>query len=166
MVEKWSSPGLIFLVTFAIVFCLSWLLSLTWWGGVIRAIVGIEQLTPPQVMAAETVRLDLKWNDNRSGLWDDLAVSKEQLITWARGVNSGKSLGENHWTPKPFSKTQYHQFRDKLISRELIRLHAMHYSSGYELTARGRATVRGLAEKYKDSATDSPSQGQRLIKLN
>ena len=115
-------------------------------------------------MAAETVKLDIKWDGRREGMWDELQVERAQLLKWAAGVCGNQSIGEMHWCPTTFTKSQYHEFRDRLVTRGLVRQRARHYSSGFEVTSKGAAICRGLVDKYGDGTTDLPTPGLRLSK--
>jgi len=131
-----------------VVFLLAWWGSVSWW----RSAINPQPEQAPAVYQAEATRLKLSidWDEGRAGLFDELRISDELFITWACGVGSGKSLGENHWTGavNPFSKGQYHNFIDRLIFLGIVRPAGKGRSSGYELTGKGRAVCGAILARY------------------
>lgn len=126
--------------------------GLAWWRGRVQSIIGEMQAAPAIVYPAETsqLKLSIDWDEGRAGLFDDLNISDDQFITWACGVASGRSLGENHWTgaANPFSKGQYHAFIDRLSFHSVVRQKGKARTSGFELTGKGRAITSEVLRRY------------------
>jgi hypothetical protein len=106
---------------------------------------------PNQEYQVETqsVSLALTWDQGKQGEWID-GLDWIKFSTWAVAVFRGTSMGENHWTGSGnlFSKGEYHRMIDILQSKGIVRMKGKHYSSGYELTGKGRALCRGIESQY------------------
>ena len=117
-----------------------------------------QQPEPVKVYPVEAARLSLSidWDEGRAGIFEELQISDEMFITWGKGVASGRSLGENHWTgaKNPFSKGQYHAMLDRLIFLGMVRQAGKGRTSGFELTGKGRAVCNAILARYRQ---DSPT---------
>lgn len=94
----------------------------------------------------ETIRINLnRVSDGKNGpSWSqssmDLPLSKEQLVTLARGMNGGMPFSERVWAGpgKPFSSNEFRMLRNIMIRRGLIRLISeKDPRQGFELTEEG-----------------------------
>jgi len=78
----------------------------------------------------------------------ELGCELSQLRTFAAEVDAVGSTSETAWTGagRPFSRTEYYTLRDELIKAGFGRWkNERHHAQGWDLTAKGRAVMRGLA---------------------
>ncbi len=104
-----------------------------------------------RVHAQETsLRLAINWNDGHSGSFNRYGITQKQFVAWFTGAGSGISLGETHWTGEGahFTKTTYIKFRDALLLDGIIRHREGHYTRGFELTEKGKATCREVIRRF------------------
>ena len=162
--EKWSSPGLYFLVTFAAVFCLAWLLGLSWWSSILKAIVGIEQPAPAQVMAAETFQVQV---DHDTGdpayLWvDNLAIpgDPDTITKAARMIAAGQpfTLACLGGRGKVMTRAEFEAMRDYLGSRGFCYRANNGPNSITLLNKAGESLMRKIAGRPTSEETHTPQE--------
>ena len=111
------------------------------------------------------LKVSIDWNDGHAGLFSEMGIERDQFIAWCIGAAGGRSLGENHWTGLrgPFSKGEYHQFRDELIQRGLIAQRGKYHSSGFQLTGKGRAVCAEVVRRFGGNGNYSPTQEPGIL---
>lgn len=113
----------------------------------------LHAYTTAPIQKKEKLHLAIDWNEGQAGNFADLDIEKGLFIAWCCGIDAGKSIGEDHWTGSggAFSKSQYHKFRDELISRGFLRRRGRHHAQGFELTGKGAALCREVARRSLSS---------------
>jgi hypothetical protein len=148
----WDNPGAVGLATGAAVAAFSWLNYRADWAERIRAILGIETTHQAEAIQAatynQTVRVEVISDNAHAGDFLELPGGRERLTELARGLTAGKSLTTRVWAGGGglYTGPVYSRLCEELISRGLARWKSPHSAqSGVELTAKGRATMRGIA---------------------
>jgi hypothetical protein len=118
-----------------------------------------KKVYPIETPEPSPLKVSIDWNDGRSGVFARMGITRDQFISWCIGVDRGRSLGENHWTGRGavFSKGEYHQMRDELEDRGILRLKHRHHSGGYELTQKGRAVCAEVARQFGENGSTPPN---------
>jgi hypothetical protein len=152
-----DNPGAVGLATGASVAAFSWLSYRADWAERIRAILGIETTHQAEAIQAaaynQTVRVEVISDNAHAGDFLDLPGGRDRLITLAQGLTAGKSFTVRNWAGGGglYAGATFDRLREELIARGLARWQSEHdHRGGVELTAKGRATMRGL------SLTSSP----------
>jgi hypothetical protein len=163
---RWDSPGAVGLATGAAVASLAWVSYRADWADRIRAVLGIQQQAATSTAAyAQTVRVEVISDNAHAGDFLDLPGGRDRLMTLAQGLTSGKPLTVRTWAGGGglYAGAEFDRLRTELIARGLARWQSEHdHRAGVTLTAKGAATMRGLALA---SATPTPSLGFHLEEL-
>lgn len=137
---------------------LTWITLLRWWQDLINAIHGITHQPQP-----EPLQLQVLYRDDPylQGDYLDLPITQEQLLEIVDRLTSGGSFSHASLAGpgKPLSRADYERLRDLWISRGLVRWTSPRtHFQGLQLTAKGRAIVRGFASQtYTPGLTDRSS---------
>jgi len=94
------------------------------------------------------VVIEEKSDDSRQIIRHHIRATNYQFLMWAKGIMDGETIAEDRWTGKgrPFSRAQYHAFREDLIKNGWIRpINEKTDRFGYELTRQGEAVVTWVA---------------------
>lgn len=139
----------LFLAVLACGTLVAWMGALGKWRGWIDAAFGRTQPEPTE--KPYQLQVALTYNEGQAGDYLVLPVDYQRFEQWAAGIDSGASLGENHWCGSRaiFSKGEYHRLLDELQRRGLVRRAGRHHSSGYCLTSKGQALINELARRHR-----------------
>lgn len=133
---------------FGVIALYSWLSYRAEWRARLSGEEASSQPLPPVV---KELRLKALSEDGRAGDYFYLdGMSLEQLSTLARGVLAGRSLAVHEWSGlhRPFTRSQFENLRGQLLERGFIRARSESAPQlGYELSSKGRALMRALAEQ-------------------
>ena len=161
-----DQAGTIALLAGLIVAFLSWFSFRSRWQSVYEAMVHVD-LSPDDITQEsepdpERIRIDVVNLDETQSDFLDLPATKEQLIDLAEGLQRGTPFTVGAWSGsrRPFSRSQFEALRGELLARGYIRWqNGRHHAQGIELTAKGRAVMRGLFEIDQHPANDDPGPG-------
>lgn len=144
----WRKPWAYAMLALVLGGAITWLSLLRWWQQLVNALHGIQ----PQPVSTEPLRLEILARDDPyfQGDYLDLPISYDQLIDLADLLTSGGSFSHASLAGpgKLLSRTDYERLRDLWISRGLVRWASPRtHFQGLQLTAKGRAVVRGFASQ-------------------
>jgi hypothetical protein len=146
---SWENPGAVGLATGAAVAAFAWLTYRADWSDRIRAVLGIQQQAATSTAAyAQTVRLEILSDNAHAGDYLNLPGGGERLTELARGLTAGKPFTVRTWAGGGglYAGAEFDRLRTELIARGLARWQSEHdHRAGATLTAKGAATMRGLA---------------------
>lgn len=106
------------------------------------------------------IKVTILSEDGRQGDYLHLAIDADRLRKLAEGLTQGRALTTREWTGQSglLSQSEFARLRSALIFQGLARWNSNRdFRGGCTLTARGKATMRGL------SAPPQPN-GPRLIR--
>jgi hypothetical protein len=163
---SWENPGAVGLAIGAATATVAWLNYREGWEKRISAVLGIQQQAATSTAAyAQTVRVEVISDNAHAGDYLNLPGGRDRLMTLAQGLTSGKPLTVRTWAGGGglYAGAEFDRLRTELIARGLARWQSEHdHRAGVTLTAKGAATMRGLALA---SATPTPSLGFHLEEL-
>lgn len=132
----------------AVVAFIAWLVLRAKVEYVENSLRGYREDPAPEVIHAETVRVELRQDEGRRMDYIDLPATRAQLHQLARGLQEGIPFTVSAWTGsrKPFSRGEFEALRAEFIRRGLAEWRNQRSpAQGAELTPTGRAVVRYLA---------------------
>lgn len=147
-----ESPATIGFTAGVVITSLSWLALRSGWEKRLSAILGIEAAPAEAETYSQLVHVEIVSEAGLQGDYLDLPGGEEKLIRLAKGLSEGKPFTVRFWTGKAglYSGPDFERLRAELIARGLARWRSEHDTKqGCDLTAKGKAVMRGLAKRGK-----------------
>ena len=145
---------------------LCWIASLTLWRDLVRLIEWAihrdldhdHVIGKPPTEPERTVRVEVTERDNGSYHKQITELSYPQkLPEMAEGLLAGKPFSERTWVPSLFTPLEFSILKDQMLKQNFIRFrNPKHPKQGFVLTAKGAATLRGIAGIKPDGSPTLP----------
>ena len=161
-----NNPAALGLASGATVAALAWFGLRSSWERRIESVLGVASQSAAAAALAynQVIRVEVLSDGTRAGDFLDLPGGPDNLIKFACGLREGKPLTVATWTGSAgvYTRGQFEALRFELLKRGLVRWRNPHDpKGGAELTARGRATFKGIATL----ANQHPAEARALASI-
>ena len=156
-----GNPAALGMASGASVAALAWFGLRSSWERRLESVLGVasQPAAPAAALAYnQVIKVEVLSEGGRAGDFLDLPGGSENLIKFACGLQDGRGLTVATWTGSAgvYTRGQFEALRHELLKRGLVRWRNPHDpKGGAELTARGRATFRGIASLANQAPTEA-----------